>query len=106
MYSIILLFFTLIPDVKSDSLRSSDCNAMEITYSATESNRKTRIELKVKGGSGPYIYIFFDEKNNPLSWDFQKSIYIVDGTGYPKYAKVRDAEGCLKRIEFNESANK
>jgi hypothetical protein len=81
---------------------------MEITYEATRlaNNDRTRIELKVKGGVGPYHYFFFDGKNNPLSWDFAKSYYTVEGKGFPKYAKVRDAEGCLKRIDFNESSDR
>jgi hypothetical protein len=81
---------------------------MEITYVVTklDNDQKARIDLRVKGGTGPYYFIFFDENNNPLSWDFQKSFYTVGGRNYPKYAKVRDAEGCLKRIEFNESADK
>lgn len=104
MHFLFLLFFTLIPDVKSDPYTSNEC-AMELTYVVThlDNEQKVRIELTVKGGVEPYHYIFFDERNNPISWDFTKPHCLIEKDKYPKYAKVRDAEGCIKIIEFNES---
>lgn len=108
MHLILLLFFTLLPDVDSDSLSSDDCARMEVKYEITtlNENENVKIELSVKGGTEPYYYFFFDTKNNPLSWDFKRSYYIVEKSAYPKYVKVLDAEGCTKTIEFNESANR
>jgi hypothetical protein len=78
---------------------------MELSYVIThfDNDQKVRIELTVKGGVGPYHYFFFNERNNPISWDFAKSYCLVERGKYPKYAKVRDAEGCIEVIQFNES---
>jgi len=105
MRFIALLFFTLVLDVRAGTLPTDDCSAIQISYTTqTQTDNKVKIELKVTGGKAPYYFIFFDEKNNPMSWDFDKSSFTVENNEYPKYAKVRDDKGCIKVIEFNESA--
>lgn len=108
MHFIILLIFTLLPEVKSDSVLPDDCGKMEVKYSTTElsNNQDIKIELKVTGGSEPYYYFFFDKKNNPLNWDFKQSYCTVEKNDLPKYVKVLDSSGCTKMIDFNESANR
>lgn len=105
MNLILLLFLTLLPGAKSNVPDPQDCSSIEITYSTKTIGGQVTIDIQAKGGTSPYYYFFFDEKNNPLSWDFKKSNFIVENSKYPKYIKVRDAEGCVKTIEFNESAN-
>lgn len=105
MNLIILLFCTISFGVGSANTVPNDCEKLEIKYTSQTSNGGITIDVIVKGGSAPYYYFFFDKKNNPLSWDFKKSSYTVDKEVFPKYIKVRDAEGCVKTIEFNESAN-
>lgn len=100
-----VLFFTLVLDVSADTFPLENCTDIKISYSTEkQSDDKVKIELDVKGGKAPYYFIFFDQKNNPMSWDFDKSSFIVENNKYPKYAKVRDDKGCINIIEFNESA--
>jgi hypothetical protein len=105
MNLIVLLFCTILFGVSSSDTVPEDCSKLEIKYTSQTSNGKITIDVIVRGGSAPYYYFFFDKKNNPLSWDFEKSYYTVDKEVFPKYIKVRDTEGCVKTIEFNESAN-
>jgi len=106
MNLILLLFLTFLPGAKSNLPDPQDCSSIEITYSTKTSGSQITIDVQAKGGTMPYFYFFFDKKDNPLTWDFNKSSYIVHNSVYPKYIKVRDAKGCVKTIEFNESANK
>lgn len=107
MRLIALLFFALVLDVSAGTFPTDDCGSVQISYKTQrQTDNKVKIELKVTGGKAPYYFFFFDKNNNPMSWDFAKSTFTVENNEYPKYAKVRDAEGCLKRIEFTESANK
>ncbi len=108
MHFIVLLFFTLLPGVKSDPLLPDDCGKMEVKYTVTQINNSQtiKIELKVTGGSEPYFYFFFDKNNNPLTWDFKQSSCIVERADSPKFAKVLDSSGCIKMIDFNESDNR
>jgi hypothetical protein len=100
-----LLLFTLFSGVKP-SLPSPDDCSIEIRYSLQTFNNVTTIDVRASGGSEPYYYFFFDKNNNPLTWDFKDSQYKVVNKEFPRYVKVLDAKGCLKKIELNESTNK
>lgn len=101
-----LLFFTLVSGVNSSLAVKDDCSNLEISYTLQTSNNIVTIEVRARGGAEPYHYFFFDAKNNPLTWDFNKSEYKVDDNEFPKYVKVLDSKGCLKKIDINESTNK
>jgi len=100
-----LLLFTLFYGVKPSLPAPDDCS-IEIKYSLQTFNNVTTIDVNATGGSAPYFYFFFDKNNNPLTWDFKDSRYKVASNEFPKYVKVLDSKGCLKKIELNESNNK
>jgi hypothetical protein len=106
MRLIALLFFALVLDVRAGTFPTDDCASIQISYTTQSQadNNTVKIILDVKGGKAPYYFIFFDKNNNPMSWDFDRSYFTVENNKYPKYAKVRDDKGCIKVIEFNESA--
>lgn len=105
MHFLILVFFALLPEVKS-SLPANDC-AMEVKFSSTVTGNggDIRIDLNVKGGTEPYYFFFFDERNNPMSWDFKQNYYVGEKNRLPKKIKVIDSGGCFEWVELNESAN-
>jgi hypothetical protein len=105
MKVITLLFFTLLSGVKANSPSADDCS-LEISYSSATSNSGVIVDVRARGGSEPYYYFFFDSKNNPLTWDFKNSQYKVVNNEFPRYVKVLDSKGCMKKIELNESTNK
>ena len=106
MNVILLLFFTLLRGDEPASPAVQDCSNLVITYSARVISSDVTINVQATGGVEPYFYFFFDSNNNPLTWDFKKSNYIVNANNSPKYIKVFDSKGCSQRIEFNESTIK
>ena len=80
-----------------------NCDRLKITYDTQVVGDKITISVHAKGGTAPYFYIFFDHKNNPLTWDLKTSSCIVDKTALPKFVKVADSGGCVQQIEIDET---
>jgi hypothetical protein len=102
---IITVLLLSMAQLESTDVRLPDCSTIKIAVEMDSINDESiRIELRVTGGNEPYFYFFFDEKNNPLSWDFDKNYLQTQREKFPAYGKVRDANGCVKRVDFKHEA--
>jgi hypothetical protein len=81
-----------------------DCGNLKVTYDMQALGDKVTINVQARGGKEPYFYIFFDQKNNPLTWDVKQHSCVVDKDDLPKFVNVLDSNGCSKRIDINETS--
>jgi hypothetical protein len=104
----ILFFLTLFTGVNANPPVNppADCSRMEVSYTTQTVGDKVTIDVRASGGEEPYYYFFLDKKNNPLTCDFKKSNHSADKSNLPKLIRVADSKGCIKTIDFNESANR
>jgi len=86
----------------SDEVRDN-CGNLKVTYDAQVLGEKVTITVKAHGGTEPYYYVFFDQKNNPLTWDFKLSSCVVEKSSLPKFVRVLDSAGCAERIDIDET---
>lgn len=88
---------------------AQDCDNLQLTVAKEIlSNGDTKISLTATGGTGPYYYILFDNKGNPISWEFDKKEIIVKKSSnkIPNEGKVIDSNGCIKIVEVQETKSK
>jgi len=103
-FGLLLVLFLNGKSPDTNHIALDNCNSLEVSYTARKiTPDKIEIVLRVQGGEEPYYYLFFDRRNKPLNWEFDRNSIEVSTNNIPHKMKVTDASGCLKVVQFNES---
>lgn len=79
------------------------CDNLKVTAEITHTTNgldNGSVKVKVEGGVEPYIYVFFNQKGKPLSFE-NKSNKLSGVKSGKIFCTVIDKEGCQKKKEIN-----
>ena len=78
------------------------CDNLKVTTEikhTTDGLDNGSVEVKVEGGVEPYVYVFFNEKGKPLSFENKSNQISEIGAG-TIYCSIIDSESCQQKVEI------